>query len=165
MDGEAEYTFALNKYDELAILRNDPSFWADNLVQATKDLKNPIAWRNFYSVLGNSDHVYSDEKGIRTLNDWLQDHTDGVVDPADECHIKFKERRVQNGNVTHIMLTPDISNYIEKHAEEIEPMDCISEELEEEKSWKKPARQHEISRPGLPKVQVESCVASKKIEI
>ena len=135
MDGENEYTVALNRFDELSRIRNDPSFWSDNLIQATKNLKNPMAWRNFYAVLGNSDHVYSDEKGIRTLDDFIRDH-DGVVDPKDESPIQFDETRVYNGSVTHIRLTPKIEEYIEKHnGKEIEPLDLVSEGVEEEKQW------------------------------
>ena len=146
MDGESEYTYALNKYDKLAEKRNDPSFWADNLIQATKDLKHPIAWRNFYAVLGNSDHVYSDAKGVRTLNDWLEDHKDGVIDPKDVSPIQFTETRVKNGRTVHIRLTPNIDEYIENNGgKAIKPMDNVPEIVEEEKCWEVPARKHEVS--------------------
>ena len=159
MDGQDEYTFALNKFDELEIKRNDPSFWADNLIQATKDLKNPIAWRNFYAVLGNADHKYSDEKNVRTLHDWLGDHKDGVVDMNDTSNVQFTEKRVENGNVVHIRLTPNINEYIAKqpnHGQEIEPVDFLPEIVEspEEKCREEPPRIDEIGRVRIPQDEI-----------
>ena len=150
MDGQAEYEFALNKFDRLSVKRNDPSFWSDNLVQATKDMKNPIAWRNFYSVLGNGEHVYSDEKGIRTLGDWIDDNHGKEIEY--NSNIKFIEKRVRNGTVTHIRLTPDISEYIEKekHGQTLEPMDHIFKTMEEEAPGKITPRLNEISSVRLP---------------
>ena len=155
MDGEAEYTDALKKYDKLAETRNDPSFWADNLVRATEQLKNPIAWRNFYAVLGNSDHVSSDDKNVRTLNDFIEDHRDGVVNSEDISPIQFTEERINNGNNVYIKLTPNISKYIEKQENAEKSMDLLPEIVEstEEKCWEEPPRKHEASKCRLPQVQ------------
>jgi hypothetical protein len=74
--------------------------------------------------LADDSHKYRSEK-TRTLEDVLNE---GPIEPI-ESPIEFKTVWVQNGNVTHIRVTPDISTYITKDG--WKPLDNFSETVDE----------------------------------
>ena len=55
-----EYSQVISKYDRLCTDRDNHSFWAENITEATEDIKSLIVWQNFYAYLANSDHVFTD---------------------------------------------------------------------------------------------------------
>ena len=123
-DGSKQYHTAVTEYERLCKARTDPSQWSENIIDATTDLVEPIAWTNFYTYLSDEAHKYSDIK-TRTLGDALDD---GPILPS-PCPVKLKTVSVQNGTVTHIRVTPDISSYIEKDGRK--SLDELSETMDE----------------------------------
>ena len=125
-DGEKQFIEACSKYNKLCKERRDPSQWSDNIIDATTGITENVTWTNFYSFLSNEEHAYSESK-TRTLGDVLNE---GPITPI-ESEIKLKTTRVQNGNVTYIRVTPDISGYIENNNGRKKSMDNILEILDE----------------------------------
>lgn len=123
-DGESQYNTACITYDKLCLERTDPSQWSENIVDATVGITDNNAWTNFYCFLANEGHKYNPNK-IRTLGDVLDE---GPIEPI-ESNIRFKTKCVQNGNITHMRVTPDISQYIENGRKK--PLDRISETMDE----------------------------------
>ena len=108
-DGETQYHEAVMEYEKLCLRRSDPSQWSENIIDATANIVENIAWTNFYTYLADDSHKYSNLK-TRTLGDALND---GPIKRLDSP-VKLKTTYVKNGTVTHIRVTPDISQYIEK---------------------------------------------------
>ena len=109
-DGEKQFAEAVAEYERLCLARTDPSQWSENIIDATANIVENIAWTNFYTYLADDRHKYSAKK-TRTLGDALED---GPIH-IDDCPVKLKTTYVKNGTVTHIRVTPDISNYIAKN--------------------------------------------------
>ena len=124
-----EYHHAISKYDRLCEERDNHSFWAENITEATEDISSLIVWQNFYAYLADSGHVFTDV--------WQQsigEQVDAGL-TAEFDNQKFETKTVQNGHVTYIKMTPkilDTSNKTE-HARR-KQMDLISEGIQEEKS-------------------------------
>ena len=123
--GEEQYHQAIAKYETLCLERTDPSQWSDNIIDATTGIQENIAWTNFYTYLSDERHEFSARK-TRTLGDAL---ADGPIKRL-KSPVKLKTTYVKNGSVTHIRVTPDISQYIEKHNGR-KPMDKPPEILDE----------------------------------
>lgn len=125
-DGAKQYLAAVSKYDELCETRTDPSQWSENIIDASVGITENIAWTNFYSYMADDQHAYSERK-TRTLDDALKD---GPILPANST-IRLKEKWIQNGTVTHILVTPDISQYIEKDDGRKKSVDQLPEIVDE----------------------------------
>ena len=125
-DGEIQYNAAVLKYDHLCKTRADPSQWSDNIIDATVGIVEKRAWTNFYTFLADDRHKYVSGK-TRTLEDVLNE---GPIEPI-KSPIEFKTVSVKNGNVTHIRVTPDISNYIAKAKDGGKPLDSFPEAVDE----------------------------------
>lgn len=109
-DGEKQFLEAVAEYEKLCLARTDPSQWSENIIDATANIVENIAWTNFYTYLADDRHTYSAIK-TRTLGDALED---GPI-KRQETPVKLKTTYVKNGTVTHIRVTPDICQYISKH--------------------------------------------------
>ena len=95
-----EYTKVCTKYNRLCTERSHSSFWADNIIQATNGITQPIVWQNFYSYMGNAQHEFSAK-----WQDSLGEQIDNGLKYKDG-DVVFKTKTVQNGNVTYIRMTP-----------------------------------------------------------
>ena len=125
MDGKTQYMEAVAKYEKLCLERTDPSQWRENIIDATTDIIENIAWTNFYTFLADDRHQYSSLK-TRTLGDALQE---GPIKTM-ETPVKLKTTSVKNGTVTYIRVTPDICQYIEKHGRK-KSVDHLPETVDE----------------------------------
>ena len=125
-DGETQYHKAVAKYETLCLQRTDPSQWSENIIDATTGIQENIAWTNFYTYLADDQHEFSAIK-TRTLGDAL---ADGPIKRA-KSPVKLKTTYVKKGCVTHIRVTPDISQYIEKQQNGRKPMDHLPETMDE----------------------------------
>ena len=121
-----EYNALIKKYDKLCEERNDNSFWAENITEATEGVTNPIVWQNFYAYMANDAHKYSDWK------ESLGEQYDAGL-KLEVGNQEFKTKTVQNGNVTYIRMTPDILHASNKTTQH-EQMVGIPEGIPEEKS-------------------------------
>ena len=124
-DGEEQYHKAIAKYETLCLERTDPSQWSENIIDATTGILENIAWTNFYTYLSDDTHEYSSRK-TRTLGDAL---AEGPI-KRPEMPVKLKTTCVKNGSLTYIRVTPDISQYIEKHNGR-KSMDQLSQAMDE----------------------------------
>lgn len=124
-----EYNHVITKYDRLCEERDNHSFWAENITEATEDISSLIVWQNFYAYLADSGHVFTDV--------WKQsigEQVDNGLTAEFDNH-KFETKTVQNGNVTYIKMTPKILNTSNKTEHgRCEQMDLIPEGIQEEKS-------------------------------
>lgn len=114
---------ATEKYDKLCVARNNSSFWADNIIESTQQLKDPVAWQNFYSYLADDTHTYCSWK--TSLGECIDD---GLEPPL--CQTKFNTRVVHNGNVQHIRITPIICNTLLK--DNGQPVDRLPQAVSQE---------------------------------
>ena len=101
MDEKKAYTIAIEKYEKLCEERDNDHFWSENIIDASVDLKSAIAWQNFYIYLSDSTHQY-EGKMQPTLGESIDDGS-AVYPP---CDVDFDYVTVQNGNITHIKMTP-----------------------------------------------------------
>ena len=129
-----EYNSVIAKYDRLCVERNNNLFWADNITEATEGVTSAIVWQNFYAYLGNDSHVFTNvwKTSLGELVD------DGLTHPKGDQ--MFKTKTVQNGNVTHIKMTPigpDNLRVLNKNNDG-KQMAFIPEGIQEEKSWAQP---------------------------
>ena len=95
-----EYNSVCAVYNNLCANRSDPSFWAENILEGTQGITNKLVWQNFYAFLCNENHKFTDQ--------W-QPSLGELVDTGfvlEDGNVTFKEHKVQNGNITHIQLTP-----------------------------------------------------------
>ena len=85
-----EYNKVYALYDKLCVERNDSSFWAPNILDATKGITKPIVWQNFYAYMANESHVFTDK-----WQDSLGNQVDkGLVLKAGD--VAFKTKTVKN---------------------------------------------------------------------
>ena len=99
-----EYNKVISVYDNLCLERNDSTFWANNIIDASQGITEQIVWQNFYAYLANEAHTFTD-----VWQSSLGEAVDqGLV--LKEGDVTFKTKKVQNGNVTYIRLTPDNLN-------------------------------------------------------
>ena len=122
-----EYNHVITKYDRLCFERDNHSFWAENITEATEDISSLIVWQNFYAYLANSDHVFTDV--------WKQSIGEQVDEglTAEFDNQKFETKTVQNGNVTYIKMTPKNLNSCNK-TEDAQRLDFVPQGIQEEKS-------------------------------
>ena len=99
-----EYDRVCQCYNKLCTERNDPSFWAENILEATKDITQKIVWQNFYAYMANEEHKFTG-KWQQSLGDLVDS---GVSFKGKHDKVKFNTKTVQNGNVTYIRMTPDV---------------------------------------------------------
>ena len=124
-----EYNAVTSKYDELCKERNNNLFWAQNITEATAGVTSKIVWQNFYSYLGNNEHKFS-ELWRESLGEQVEG---GLTQPSGEH--KFKTKTVQNGDVTHIKMTPiGPDNLRLLNKSDAEQVAVIPERIPEEKS-------------------------------
>ena len=119
-----EYNKTVKLYNQICNDRDHHTFWSENIVEATQDLKDPIAWQNFYAYLANDQHKFTLKQGV-TLGEAML--SDSFADPY--ANTKFKCKEFKNGNVTIIKMTPenfDTNNKIDNG----EPLVNISEKLQ-----------------------------------
>ena len=123
-----EYNTVIAKYDRLCTERNNNSFWAENIIEASENISCRIVWQNFYAYLSDSDHQYTDV--------WKQSIGEQVdegltLQSGDQ---KFKTVKVQNGNVTYIKMTPTQNLSVSNKTHDGKQMAILSEGVQEEKS-------------------------------
>lgn len=122
-----EYNAVISKYDQLCSDRNNNKFWADNIVEATENIKSALVWQNFYAYIGNVNHKFSN-----TWKESLGEQIDnGLTMKCDGQ--EYKTKTVKNGNVTYIQMTPPPDNF-NVSIKSNESLDFIPESLPEEKS-------------------------------
>ena len=115
-----EYNIVITKYDRLCFERDNHSFWAENITEATEDISSLIVWQNFYAYLADSSHSFTD-----TWKESLGEQVDqGLTLKCGDQ--QFDTVTVQNGNVTYIKMTPENLNASSKHGEQV---DYLFEEL------------------------------------
>ena len=103
-----EYIKVVQLYDKLCVERNDSSFWAENILDATQSITSKIVWQNFYAYMANDAHEFTDK--------W-KDSLGELVDTGftlKENGVTFNTKTVQNGNVTYIRMTPNKLNPLDK---------------------------------------------------
>ena len=117
-----EYNKVVALYDRLCEDRNNNKFWAENITEASENITCNLVWQNFHAYLANGNHVFTSE--------WRQSLGEQVDSGLTfkEGDQKFKTVEVQNGNVTYIKLTPT------NKKQDAEPVDIISQGIQEEKS-------------------------------
>ena len=120
-----EYNHVITKYDQLCFERDNHSFWAENITEATEDISSPIVWQNFYAYLANSDHVFTD-----VWEESLGEQVDKGL-TAEDGGVEFDTKVVENGPVTYIKMTPKKLNSSNKDGERVDP---IFKGIPEEKS-------------------------------
>ena len=109
-----EYNKIISVYDKLCLQRNDSSFWAANIIDASQGITQQLVWQNFYAYLANENHVFT-EAWQSSLGEAVDK---GLV--LNEGNVTFKTKEIQNGNVTFIRLTPDKNlNSSNKHGEQV----------------------------------------------
>ena len=102
MMAEKQYNFATNQYTRLCEARRDHSFWMANIIDATVGMTDDIAWQNFYTFISDDKHVFKNSLA-KTLGQCIDE---GESFP--DCPIQFQIDEVQNGDVTHVKLTPNV---------------------------------------------------------
>ena len=95
-----EYNSVIKKYDRLCEERNNHLFWAENITEASAGITSKIVWQNFYAYLGDGSHVFSNI-WKESLGDLMK--TGLTYETGEQT---FQTKTVQNGNVTHIRMTP-----------------------------------------------------------
>ena len=103
-----EYNKIVHLYDKLCVDRNDPSFWAVNILDATHGITSKLVWQNFYAYMANEAHEFTDQ--------W-KDSLGELVDTGFKLNqdgVTFNTKKVQNGNVTYIQMTPKKLNPLDK---------------------------------------------------
>ena len=123
-----EFNRVCAMYNKLCLERSDSTCWADNILKATQGITQKIVWQNFYAYLANDSHEFTDQ--------WQQSLGD-LVDTGfvfEEGDVTFKERKVQNGNITHIQLTPtnNLGSTIKSIEEDGEQMAGLLKAVSEE---------------------------------
>ena len=123
-----EYNTVIAKYDRLCTERNNNSFWAENITEATENISSAIVWQNFYAYMSDSGHKYTDL--------WKQsigEQVDGglTLKWGDQ---KFDTVTVQNGDVTYIKMTPTQNLSVSNKTHDGEQMVSVSQGIPEEKS-------------------------------
>ena len=123
-----EYKLVIAKYDRLCKERNNNSFWAENITEATENISSAIVWQNFYAYMSDSGHKYTDL--------WKQsigEQVDGglTLKWGDQ---KFDTVTVQNGDVTYIKMTPTQNLSVSNKTYDGEQMVSVSQGIPEEKS-------------------------------
>ena len=119
-----EYTKVIHLYDKLCLERNDSSFWAANILDATQGITSKIVWQNFYAYMANEHHEFTDQ--------W-KDSLGELVDTGftlKQDGVTFDTKKVQNGNVTYIRMTPNKLNPLDK--ENGKQVARLSETIQEE---------------------------------
>ena len=124
---EKQYNVAIEEYARLSEERRDHSFWMANIIDSSLGLTDDIAWQNFYSHLTNDSHIFKNSLD-KTLGQCIDE---GVTFPDGPTTFKIEE--VQNGDVTHVKLTPNVCS-IDKTSNGRKSMDLISTGVQEEKS-------------------------------
>jgi hypothetical protein len=127
MMAEKQYNVAIEEYTRLSKERQDHSFWMANIIDSSLGLTDDIAWQNFYSHLTNDSHIFKNSLD-KTLGQCIDE---GLIFP--ESLTKFKIKEVQNGDVTHVRLTPNVC-CIDKTSNGRKSVDIISQGVQEEKS-------------------------------
>jgi hypothetical protein len=130
MMAEKQYDFAIREYLRLCDARQDHSFWMSNIIDATYGLTDDIAWQNFYSFLSDDSHIFRDILS-KTLGQCIEDGTTFPDNP-----IQFDIVEVENGDITHIKLTPNVMCINKKT--DGKSLVNISQRIQEEKSGAKP---------------------------
>ena len=95
-----EYQKVVQLYDKLCSERSDSTFWAANILDATQGITSKIVWQNFYAYMANEHHEFTDQ--------W-KDSLGELVDTGftlKQDGVTFDTKKVQNGNVTYIRMTP-----------------------------------------------------------
>ena len=119
-----EYIKVVQLYDKLCVERNDSTFWAANILDATQSITSKIVWQNFYAYMANEAHEFTDQ--------W-KDSLGELVDTGftlKENGVTFTTKTVHNGNVTYIRMTPNKLNPLDKeNGEQVAGLpEAISEE-------------------------------------
>lgn len=96
-----QYKNVIELYDRLCVERNDSTFWAANILDASQGITSKIVWQNFYAYMANENHVFTD-----TWQDSLGEQVDKGLS-LKEGGVTFKTKTVQNGNITIIRMTPE----------------------------------------------------------
>ena len=73
----APYEIAIDRVKKLFKDRSDPGFWADNIIEASRDLTSKHDWSRFYSYITNPT-TYNPNETIVTLDD--------LVEPLPQIH-------------------------------------------------------------------------------
>ena len=127
-----EYNSVVAKYNQLCESRNDSSFWAENITEATEAVTSRIVWQNFYAYMANSQHVFTDQ-WQSSLGEELDKGL--TLGPSD---VTFNTQTVENGNVTYIRMTPDTNENLipmNKHGKQVVRFsETISEEASGDES-------------------------------
>ena len=55
-----QYKNVIELYDRLCVERNDSTFWAANILDASQGITSKIVWQNFYAYMANENHVFTD---------------------------------------------------------------------------------------------------------
>ena len=121
-----EYLKTVALYDRLCLERNHHSFWACNILDATRNLKDPVAWQNFYGYMANDQHEFKLELG-KTLGQMIDD---GEIGDVYKNAVPMNEKIIMNGDVTLCYETPKIIEPINKTEEdEQKSMDQLPKKL------------------------------------
>lgn len=115
-----QYKNVIELYDRLCVERNDSTFWAANILDASQGITSKIVWQNFYA------YVFTD-----TWQDSLGEQVDKGLS-LKEGGVTFKTKTVQNGNITIIQMTPE--NFVSSNKENGKSLVSISQTIPEETS-------------------------------
>ena len=118
-----EYNKIVSLYNKLCTERNDSSFWASNILDATAQITEQIVWQNFYAYMANEHHIYT----AQWQNSLGEEVDKGLVLPEDN---RFETKTVQNGCVTYIKMTPN--NLITSSKDNGKQMDRVFKTIPEE---------------------------------
>ena len=120
-----EYKKVIELYDKLCIERNDSTFWSANILDASQHITSKLVWQNFYAYMANDQHTFTDQ-----WKDSLGELVDTGLTLKEEG-MTFNTKKVQNGNVTYIRMTPNNLFSSNKDGKQV---DRLSETIQEEKS-------------------------------
>ena len=130
-----QYQKVIDLYDRLCVERNDSTLWAANILDASQGITSQIVWQNFYAYMANESHVFTD-----TWQDSLGEQVDKGLTLKDG-DVTFKTKKVQNGNVTIIRMTPE--NFVSSNKENGKSLVSISQTISEETSLDESQRSDE----------------------
>jgi hypothetical protein len=105
-----EYLKTVKLYDQLCLERSHHSFWACNILDATRNLHDAVAWQNFYSYMANDQHEFT-LNTPKTLGEMIDD---GEIGDIYKNAIPMKEKIIMNGDVMLCYETPEIVTSINK---------------------------------------------------
>ena len=109
---------SIEKYKELCSIRTNPSFWADNIIQAEKCCQSEKEARHFYMYVLNPKTYNADSvTNSTTLGDLEKENR--LVDDRKPLPSQLQETIYENGTDRFIVVK-NVSEPIDEHDEKME---------------------------------------------